>query len=243
MAEKRRAARAGGGGGEGEGTRGARARARSGIEPRGSRRDAPEVGGDVKLRAVWSASRRWRAARTADEDEARMTGGAPDGPGGREAQSVRSDQAAREPIKYPSETDGSRTAKCPVINSGRNRTSVTRRFVSSGISGLMRSSARRPNPNDERARRFYVRVVSGAPPPLSLALTRSLNARARPLTSPPDPSRPSRISHAVQSHDRRASHASVATISQQTRIHIAGNAIQMAFATTTVATCGPAVLR
>ena len=60
-----------------------------------------------------------------------MTGGAPEGPGGREAQSVRSDQAAREPIKYPSETDGSRTAKCPVINSGRNRTSV--KDVSSGI--------------------------------------------------------------------------------------------------------------
>ena len=125
------------GGGEGEGTRGARARARSGIEPRGSRRDAPEVGGDVKLRAVWSAPRLWRAARTADEDEARMTGGAPEGPGGREAQSVRSDQAAREPIKYPSETDGSRTAKCPVINSGRNRTSVTRRFVRHHLSGLM----------------------------------------------------------------------------------------------------------
>ena len=185
MAEKRRAARAGGGGGEGEGTRGARARARSGIEPRGSRRDAPEVGGDVKLRAVWSASRRWRAARTADEDEARMTGGAPDGPGGREAQSVRSDQAAREPIKYPSETDGSRTAKCPVINSGRNRTSVTRRFVSSGISGLMRSSARRPNPNDERARRFYVRVVSGAPSPPSPSRSPAPSTRARAHSHPP----------------------------------------------------------
>ena len=190
MAEKRRAARAGGGGGEGEGTRGGRARARSGIEPRGSRRDAPEVGGDVKLRAVWSAPRLWRAARTADEDEARMTGGAPDGPGGREAQSVRSDQAAREPIKYPSETDGSRTAKCPVINSGRNRTSVTRRFV--------RHHQRfddDPPPGGQiqmtNALGAFTFESSPAPhPPPSLALTRSLNARARPLTSPPPPPAP-----------------------------------------------------
>ncbi len=80
------------------------------------------------------------------------------------------------------------------------------------------------------------------PPPLPRAHPLPQRARA-PTHLPPDPSRPSRISHAVQFHDRRASHASVATISQQTRIHIAGNAIQMAFATTTVATCGPAVLR